>query len=257
MNYKIYKNDRIIIPDLKNPVSTHNILCKLNNNFKIINSNLLDNKHEIFNIQSPVVGIEDIRLIQHENYMYFIGNSREINKNNIPTMIMGKYDVNINKIISIHHLYGYEDDKCQKNWSPFIYNDNLLFIYSFSPLVILQPNLKNGKCTIYKKKEYVYNYDYFRGGSQGFYIDDDLYFIIHEITFEKNRVYFHRFIKFNKNLNITHVSLPFYLEELGIEYITGAIYNANKKEVILSYGKNDIEAKIACMDINKINNLFI
>jgi hypothetical protein len=75
-------------------------------------------------------------------------------------------------------------------------------------LIILEPNLETGECSLFHNEEQKYTYDNFRGGSQGFYIGNNLYFIVHEVVYETdgNRTYYHRIIQMNKNLKITFLS---------------------------------------------------
>ena len=132
----------------------------------------------------------------------------------------------------------------------------LLLVYSFSPFVILEPNLETGECSVYQNETQKYNYSNFRGGSQGFYIGDSLYFIIHEVVFDNGRIYFHRFVKVDKDLNIEKVSYPFYFQNWGIEYVTGAIYDQKNNRILISWGSNDKLANLSSITIENLNLLF-
>ena len=104
---------------------------------------------------------------------------------------------------------------------PFMYKHKLLFVYSLSPTIILEPNLETGLCRLYKEFKHQFNYEHLKGGSQGFYVNNTLYFIVHEIVYENGRMYFHWFVKMNQNLEVEKVSYPFYFNNWGIEYVTG------------------------------------
>lgn len=257
LTYTVYKNDELLQPDNINPVSTINFICELDKEFNLKKNTLLEINKSEFPFPFSVKGIEDIRIIEFNNNLYFIGNSREVSNDNSPKMMLGKYSISKNSIESIVKLYGYEDNKCQKNWSPFIHNNKLLFIYSFDPLVILEPNLENGECKIYKNQNQKYNYSMLRGGSQGFYINNDLYFITHEIIFDNGRIYFHRFVKMTEKLEIEKVSYPFFFKDWGIEYVTGATYDKNNNKILISWGSNDKNANISSIDITKWDSLWL
>lgn len=243
--YKVYKNGELVETNNDNPVLTFNLLCKLNKDHEIIEEHPLNFNKYLFKHKFSVKGVEDVRIINHNNDIYLIGNSREVRQDRLPKMVLSRFSLKNKQIESSVILHGYEDNKCQKNWSPFIYNDHLLFVYSFSPLIILSPDLETGECSIYKHKEYEENYDNFRGGSTGFYINDDLYFIIHEVSFDGGRKYYHRIVKFNNNLEIEKVSYPFYFKNFGIEYVAGAVYDTETKCVLISWGENDNAANIS------------
>lgn len=250
LTYKVYKNNELVDINNNNPVITNNIFCKLNSNLDITNHNLIntDNFSELFKYNFSIKGIEDVRIIQLYDKLYFIGNSREVSEDNSPKMILGEYDYNNNIAKNMVLLYGYEDNKCQKNWSPFIYEGKLLFLYSYSPLTILEPNLNTGECKVYKKSQQELNYDFLRGGSQGFYAKGNLYFLTHEVIYEYGRIYLHRFVKLDNNLNIDKISYPFFMKKQGIEYISGATYNDTTNEVLISWGSDD-----KCANLSSIN----
>lgn len=258
IEYKVFKDNELLYPNNENPVSTINFLCKLNSELNIDNKNcnLVDLNSDIIKYQYSVKGIEDIRLFEYKDNLYFIGNSREATSDNSPKMVLGEYNLNKQKVEKLVLLYGYEDNKCQKNWSPFIYEGKLLLLYSFDPLIILEPNLETGECKIYKKQETKYNYSMLRGGSQGFYVNEDLYFITHEVVFSDGRLYFHRFVKMSNDLEIEKVSYPFFFNNWGVEYVAGATYNKENNNILISWGSNDKNANLTTINIDDISRLF-
>jgi len=253
--YKVIKNDDIIDISHENPVITKNVVCNICNfnNFDITDANIVDdndnNYQQLITSNSRIKGIEDLRFIYDEknSLTYFIGNSQEISLNTIPKLIIGCLENNSYTI-----LKGICDNLCQKNWSPFFYKGKLLLVYSFSPLIILEPDLKTGLCSIFKKENIKSNLAHLKGGSQGFYIGNYLYFITHEVLYEKGRIYFHRFVKFNSNLELLSVSVPFYMKSMGIEYVAGAVYYDNN--VYISWGSDDKNSNISKISIENMNS---
>lgn len=249
--YKIQKNNNIINPTNDNPVSTLNLLATLDDDLNIIDTKIIEYNRNLFTHKTSVIGIEDIRLISYDDDLYYIGNNRETTETNIPKMILGS--IKNNNIIQLH---GINDNECQKNWSPFIHNNKLLFVYSFYPLIILRPNIGTGLCSIIKKQNYNLNLSSFRGGSQGIWIDEFLYFFIHEVTYENHRTYYHRVVKMNNDLDIVDISIPFYLEDWGIEYISGGYYNKKQNTIYISWGKNDNKACLSEITKQQLDDLF-
>jgi tetratricopeptide (TPR) repeat protein len=256
LEYKVYKNGDLLQPSNNDPVSTINFVCELDDKYNFKNNNLIEFDKNKFNFPFSVRGIEDVRIMEFNNDIYFVGNSREVSPDNSPKMILGNYSITEKNVKNMVRLYGYEDNKCQKNWSPFIYDNKLLLLYSFDPLVILEPDFETGECNVFKNENQKYNYSILRGGSQGFYINDDLYFIAHEVIFDNGRIYFHRFVKMTKDLNIEKVSYPFYFKDWGIEYVAGATYDKDNKKIIVSWGSNDKNAHLTSIDVNKWDSIW-
>ena len=59
-----------------------------------------------------------------------------------------------------------------------------------------------------------------------------------------------------KDFQIIGVSNPFYLKTLGIEYVSGAIYDNQKFEIIITWGSNDHTANISTMSASTFLNMF-
>jgi hypothetical protein len=244
--YKVYKNGELVFPNGENPVSTVNFLCSLDNELNVKDSKLLEFDRDLLKHEFSVKGVEDIRIFGYKNDIYFVGNSREVTSNGNPRMLLGSTSNTKNTVV----LQGYEDNKCQKNWAPFIHNKKLLLLYSYYPLIILSPDVETGECTVYKKQDQKYAYNNFRGGSPGFYVNGDLYFLIHEVVYEHGRIYYHRFVKMNNDLEIENVSLPFYFDKLGIEYAVGASYDFKGKRILVSWGQNDKVANLSSIPLD-------
>lgn len=242
--YKVYKDGELVFPDSENSVSSMSFLCSLNKDFNISDNKLLQFDKKLMKYDFSVKGVEDVRIFGHQKEIYLVGNSREVTKDNSPKMMLGKFNEGTSKVENLVMLHGYEDHKCQKNWSPFVHKDKLYFVYSFSPLIILSPDLETGKCTIHKDAETKLDYTSFRGGSPGFYVGTDLYFIIHEVVFDNGRNYYHRIVKMNANLEIEKVSVPFYFNKIGIEYVVGAVHDKKRDQVLISWGMDDNSAML-------------
>jgi len=240
--YLIIKNQKLISYD--NICDTKNFLYEINKNteltklIEIKNNNLEFKKHKTL-----IDGIEDIRLIELNNKIYFIGTCRFVSEDNKNKMVLGTLNNNYETESLIELKY--KDTECEKNWMPFIKDNKLLLVYSLSPLTILEPDLKTGICKIYKYDSKI-NYSEIRGGSQGILLDDYYYFIIHNVRIHNNvRHYLHRIIKLNQNLELVSISKSFYFIELGIEFVAGLCSYNN--DVKISFGKHDNEAYICTL----------
>jgi glycosyltransferase involved in cell wall biosynthesis len=254
LRYKVYKDNELVNTNYENPVETVNLVCSLKDNYDILKSNVLRCKSDLMKYEFSVKGIEDIRIFNFQNSIYFVGNCREVTEDRSPKMVLGKMTKNF-EAEKFVVLNGYEDHKCQKNWAPFIYKEKLLLVYSYSPLVILSPDLTTGKCTIFKHKEMPLCYDNFRGGSPGMFINGEWYFIIHEVVFENGRIYYHRIVKLNSDLEIEKTSAPFNFNKIGVEYCTGLAYDKKHNKVLVSWGQDDKEAHLGSIDLEKFKKI--
>lgn len=203
--------------------------------------------------EDPIDGVEDIRIIEYNKKLYGIGNSRVVTTDHLNRMILFEIDTTTSKMINTVRLDSIkieDNKKTQKNWSPFIHNGKLLLLYSFSPLLILEPDLKTGLCQIHTETESNANLDFLRGGSQGFWYNGNLHFIVHESINENGRIYLHRIIKFDKDLNILGISYPFYFDKLQIEYVAGAYVKDEK--MYISYSTNDKNSYLLELDVENM-----
>lgn len=246
-------NLTLIEPSDSHPVKTENIFCTWNKKTDastLVHKMVIKPPADFVTNFSAVQGIEDIRMIYHKNVVYLIGNSRELCPDTHPRIVLITFPIGndgsyINNKQNFVVLNGFNDDICQKNWSPFINkNTNTLqIIYSFSPLIVLQPDIITGKCevlhTIHNNLPHS-----LKGGSNGVYINNFLYFVIHEVVYEAGRQYYHRLVKLNDSFNIIAVSKPFIFERVGIEYCCGLSYCHSEKLVYISWGSFDKSANV-------------
>lgn len=134
-----------------------------NNNQQNIFKEFSGKKYGIITKSKNVVGlggVEDPRYFEFDNNIYVLFNGltrtnrnmylKNLNNNHVCKLFVKNF--NISKI------------EIQKNWTPYIYLNNLYFIYSLDELCILKvTNIKKGECLCIKgnPKNYNNNYEYF------------------------------------------------------------------------------------------------
>jgi len=194
----------------------------------------------------PVNGFEDIRILKHKNKFYGVGTSRQLNLEGTCVIVLLHFDSNY-RIKKVVPLRGYEDNKHQKNWLPFIHRNKIHILYLSDPTVILIPNLETGEC---KSMVQVNNFNMkkFRGGSSGISFNRGYLFVIHEVIYKgAKKIYTHRFIYMNSDLIITKFSRPFVLKEQTTEFVSGLEMDITNKHIIMCMGYQDKEAYIVKM----------
>lgn len=63
----------------------------------------------------------------------------------------------------------------EKNWTPFVFNEKLHFIYSFSPLVILSCDRETGICSATQKNQSLPSIGQYRGGTPALQIGSNVF----------------------------------------------------------------------------------
>lgn len=240
-------------------VNTRNFLVNCDKNF-----NFLD-KHEIIEkarrIRFPVIvdGLEDCRLCYFDKNYWFNCNIRDTNSQAIPKMILCKLSdtkrgntIETNKTVV---LQGPDENRCEKNWLPFVFDNQLLMIYSYDPFVIYKPDLETGECALFKKVEPQCDFSRFRGGASPIEFDDGYLMLIHEVIFRDKRYYAHRFLFLNKDLEITKVSKPFTFKHKGVEFCCSMAIDHERKKLVMPIGIEDGEAWLCFADLAHVRSL--
>ncbi len=203
---------------------------------------------------SMVVGFEDIRVIELNGKLYGFGMSRKTSSNNICQQVLIPLDENyqMEKVIVLN----YDHSVNQKNWMPFVHNNEIHILYMCDPFVIIKPDLETGDCEIISRRNQKYNMSLYRGGSPGLSFDDGYLFVVHEVFFEgKIRKYIHRFLYMNKQFQISKISQPFFLKDKTIEFVIGLSYDPTGKYLCIGMGYQDRKAYLVKVDIDVVKNM--
>jgi hypothetical protein len=171
-------------------------------------------------------------------------------------------DDNLEKITAVRVLEGPEKDRIEKNWMPVSYV-KAKFDYMYSPQVVV----KDGQFV--KVQPQGDDTDGLRGGSTLVPFEDGLLCVMHKTfilsgspefdpkTFStkvfRRRKYTHYFVKVSLDGVITAVSKGFYFNGPGVEFASGLVVINDK--VVITYGNNDAEAKIATLSIETVKNM--
>jgi hypothetical protein len=133
--------------------------------------------------------------------------------------------------------------RAEKNWMPSVLDDELRFVYSVEPLVVLRP----GDDVPVKHAN-----GYVRGSSQLVpYGEGRLLAVVHDVYQDQARiVYVHRFAVFDANLTTVAFGAPWYFDDMGIEFCAGAAWWQDR--LVLSYGWKDRGARLASLDARQL-----
>lgn len=206
----------------------------------------------------PVKGLEDIRLIRHNNNIYGLASSWEYS--HVPRLVSqvllqideSSLSVDVLAVLS-------PGTRCEKNhvWGGFPY-----IIYDWYPrITVLKLDMYQGhpKVITHKTINSSELLRFHRGGSNGVLYNDQYWFITHSVIDGRRpiRHYLHYIVVLDKNLDeLQKVSLPFTFEDnADIEFCTALRITEQGLET--GYSIRDGTPRIRQMNWENVNTLFV
>lgn len=214
-------------------------------------------------------GLEDCRMIEYNDELYVSATSYEHHSKEMPQIMLSTLNKEDGyQLIDTTHM-DYKSHECQKNWTPFEYKGKMCFLYSIDPVCVLEYNCDAKSLTpiINKQHKKVKNNHLFLRGStppirwsmqhndEG--TTDGYIIASHEVVFKSNntRIYFHRFIFFDSDMNIVKMSYPFSFWDVGIEFTLGMAHDDETNSVVIPVSINDRDTKLFFIPDERINQL--
>ncbi len=235
-------------------IRTKNYLVELDKNFRLQSQKELVDK----TTQNPTwwcrfEGHEDCRLFTYNNEPHYICTTANTHPDNIAQSLAKiSPDCTINTLIPLH---GPDPKRCEKNWLPIVQDDNLFVLYSYDPFTMLKVYPDSGKTET--ALSYTPNHDFsrFRGSCAPIPFDDGYLLLVHEVVWNNERFYLHRFLQLDKDFNITKVTLPFTFNHCGVEYSCGMTLDHSGNNLILPISLEDSSAYISIINLNTIRSM--
>jgi hypothetical protein len=248
--------------NIPNPWISLNSRFLVDSNFERISKEVFLEEDFFLEASYPGIGLEDVRIIQFENCFYYnstyFDSERGATSTSSDVFLYDDNNYQLKRNIILPTLYDTNTiKKIEKNWSLFIYNNELCVVYQWYPLQIGKIDYKTQLMTIFERKDVP---DYFkeaRGTSGGYSKDNEIWFVVHKAQNYNlnNRVcynYQHFFAIFDLNMNLLRFSEAFKLGDCKVEFCTGLIIK--EAQLILSYSLLDTQSIIAVYDLDYINN---
>jgi hypothetical protein len=245
INYFLDKNGQSIMNG-SNKIVTINTTIILDSFF-----NIIEKKDWIPYYQDiPYIGIEDIRLFNFNNEIFFIGCSYNKNSNKVE-IVSNKYEIN-NDFIPLFIKPNFVTNLVtEKNWVFFNNNNDINVIYKWSPIYICKINYETCKLELVNTNSQVPDFfSKLRGSTNGIDYDNKIWFICHIQIFG---CYLHIFVVFDKNMKLLGYSNFFNFEKKKVEYCIGMITNNNN--FIITYSTLDKTTKLCIFPFIFVNNL--
>ena len=261
-------------------IVTLNKLVTLDNNFHILNEKWIPFEFE----DRRYIGIEDVRIFPNSNNdnndntdntdnIKIIGTG--YHKNDAIGIVSGVYNVKTNKCIYNEIKPSFNNAECEKNWVFVDYKQDTHIIYKWNPLQICKIDETPGTLTLIEQKQMPRIFTNARGSTCGYkYVnvinldnindnsgisftleEKEIWFIVHLVSYETPRHYYHVFVVFDENLHLLRYSAPFVFEGQQIEYCLSLV--VENERVIVNYSDWDRTTKIAIYDKKYIDSIII
>lgn len=230
------------------------------NKISILNKNFEEVKYKYilpdFRKNIKYNGMEDLRIFNFNNILYFICSLYNVN-NKCTEMCYNTFSLKNNSA----HIYNpialtptFKTDYIwEKNWVFFNNNGELNIIYKWSPIYICKIDVSNNELNLIKSIDNIPDvFNKFRGSTNGVFYNNKFWFIIHETEINGlERSYFHRFVIFNKNMNLLGYSNRFKFENKTHEFCIGMDITCDNN-FIITYSVLDCFSKLIVLSPSAI-----
>ncbi len=249
------------VPKLWGNIKTRNFLLKYNKDFKLLSQyELIDDLSDKLKLpnRGGVFDIEDCRIFRADPVQFTctVFDMTPDNPVEIGLCSAAKTPVNQSlRLESIIPLKGPQPGRVEKNWLPFLKDNVMNVIYSYDPFIIYAVDQQTGALREHVKYTPKCDLSSFRGSSGPVPFDNGYLVIVHEVVFNQDRFYLHRFLYLDKDFKIEKMSLPFTFKHVGIEFCGGMAMDHTGSHVLMGVGIEDAEAFIVSVDVETIKSM--
>ena len=226
VNY--YIDDRGRYLECDDHVITMNQRIELTRGFKIKNSTLLEPRF----VEERYVGIEDLKLFQKGDQLVYLGTG--LQSSGQLGMITGVYGETARELLcSFNQMY------CEKNW--VFVGDHV--VYQWHPLQL---------CKLEDQLELVRSiptpplFKHVRGSTCASKYKEEQWFVLHMVSYEEPRHYYHLLAVFDMDMTLLRYSAPFKFEGICIEYCLGLVVEESR--VLITHSCWDRTTKLRVYD---------
>ena len=249
VNYSIDGNGAYAIRDAAGVVRTRNYLAQLDDALRLAQPvAVADHSDRPIAANTTILGFEDCRLFHWRKRWWASATVRDQDATMRAEMVLLALD-DYGTVQTSRTLRGYGTQTHEKNWMPCVRGDELLFVYGCDPLTVLkvvQLDDQTARVELLVRHTPTVSADYLRGGSQLLWFDDGWLAVTHEVVcVGSSRHYLHRLIWLNEDFQLCRVTLPFFLQHEGIEFVAGIARVPSRDSFVISFGVRDAAAHLA------------
>jgi hypothetical protein len=247
VNY--YINESNFYANCERYIITLNKCITLDKDFNIINEKIFDMPFD----GRRYIGTEDVRVFYNKFEDKYVYLGTGLQKDNSLGINYGDYNINNSKLEeNIAELkQTFKTTDCEKNWELVSYKDAMYVIYEWFPLKLCV--IENNNLIVKESKNMPSIFSHIRGSTCGFEHNDTIWFIVHLVSYDVPRHYYHMIVVFDKNMNLLRYSAPFKFEGEPIEYCLSI--NIRDKEVYMNYSTWDRTTRIGVYDLDYIESI--
>lgn len=240
-------------------IKTKNFLLQYDKDFTLISQKEIVDNISQESPESRVMGLEDCRLVRLQDKNWFVGTSFNFTPGKIrPVLCQLQEKADSSPIIPLAKLTPLNAEpmnRCEKNWLPFVKNNELFAIYGYDPFLIFKVDPVSGQCDPVVKTVTCQDLSGFRGSAPPIEFDNGYLFLVHEVIYDNRRYYMHRFVFLDKDFNIKKASKPFVFMHKGIEYTCGMTLDHTGNFCVIPIGVEDKEAHLCFVDVKTVESM--
>jgi hypothetical protein len=258
---------RLLPEGRRESFDSQNWVLDCDDDFEISNIKQIDDS--LLRRMSPPArhGLEDPRVFEWRGGLWAVWNAGGIEPMTVPnrpmslynTMVLGR--IHDGKIVEAHYIASPYGHKREKNWMPFVKNDELYFVYKIEDMEIYKYH-QNSIEMVHKLSRSLKRFVGYLGSSQLVPWGDDLLCIIHRrlrhihtgtADLLAHGSYFHIFMVISQDFTIKSYSKDFCFERNGAEYCCGLAVDG--QTVAVSYGVRNRLSRVAVFERQQITAL--
>lgn len=198
------------------------------------------------------IGLEDVRLL-HNGDLLYTGN-KGLEYQNIKVEMGSIHEDGQHKSGEII----YKDENTmdvEKNWVSYVDTQGCVrTIYKFEELQ--EGVVSNGKYFTQRRQETPWLFKKLRGSSHGVWINNEIWFLTHMVSYESKRHYYHCWVVLDIHGNLYKYSEPFCFEGKHIEYSNGFMFDEKAKKIYIGYSVMDNETKFIMIPYDGLESQF-
>jgi tetratricopeptide (TPR) repeat protein len=247
-------------------IITINKCAELDNEFTFIKEKTFD----VNFVDRRYIGVEDVKIFNDiaTNKTLFIGTG--FHNNNKIGIVTGDYDVNENSLTANELTTDFSNSVCEKNWVFVDFKKETHIVYKWNPLQICKLDESSNKIKLVETRELPRIFNHVRGSSSGFTYNisdnvsdnvsgntsdntSEIWFIVHLVSYEQPRHYYHMMAVFDTNMQLLRYSAPFKFDTEPIEYCLSLI--VEDERVLMNYSTWDRTTRIGIYDKKYIDSI--
>jgi hypothetical protein len=274
INYTLYHSEKKIFEHQWGPLvyihpendwklRTSNIFCELDDNLDIKYHTRIDtSRFDTYEPQWEFVGLEDGRIVRWNNKLYIIGVRRDTTTNGEGRMELSEIEIHNQRVIEVSRTRipapGDNKSYCEKNWVPIL-DKPFHFIKWHNGTEVVYYDVENKTTTPVIMHQWKnLGCPDLRGGSQivpykGYYLSlTHTTYLFKSPAGRKDGIYRHRFIIFDKNLEIVKITPEFSFLGADVEFAIGMAQHNN--DMLITFGFQDNAAYLVTVPCEFFNS---